>query len=736
MYLTHSRKRLLSVILIGLLSLSGCGASSPSASSSEPSSAQEAEDAFTYSLSEQFLPDPTEGFTPEDENLVLSEQDCRFLNGKLCYLYTIFRMEGEYNLYHGSYLCILDAPYTEYQCYSFLIGDWSPDCQYFAGEVIGISEQGVLLTLASSEDDVLSFSHIGLFSTDGACQLLGELSTDAETSDFYLTEDTLYCISGSQLTAYDPESLQPAAPKTLNRRLLGCLREDLWYGFNADNQLTVWDNPDGKELFLLGDMVTPYSAFCLTAAGDGTFFLADTGGLWLGDGKSALQKSFSFMEKNYGIQEVLGISAPDTDTVFLLTRFEDALCLLTAKKGTDAGQMQKEEITLVAPNASALEAAAAAFNRKSETYHVSVTDSWRVADREDYLRTVQMELSAGKGPDLLGQYIVDTAGGIENGFFEPLDDLVPESDDYWTAALDCGRTNGLLYGVPYDCLLSLPVVSARLANGSDCWTMEEMIAAVKISDAEAFQKGADGMSLALSYGFYIDNPQFIDYDAGISHLKEQPFLDFLEFTKEYADTLYYNDAGDNTADYYRSGQLAACYQTIASPSDLLFPEACFEGEEVLIGYPSPEGRRILMSADLLYLNAASVHKEGAKAFLRYLLSEEGQLCYTKSYNDYGILSCRRDVTEQILDKYQQQSAKNTSTMRSVGVTYDIVPLDGEQSAAFLRLFQDAAPALSVSSALAGILTDELTAFYEGQCSAAETADKLHNRVQLYLDEQN
>lgn len=84
-------------------------------------------------LSEQTLPDLETTFQPTEDNLVLHEQGIRFLDSTLCYLYTIYRMDGEHNIYHGSYLCFLDAPYTEYKEYSSALDAWDSEVFYLAG---------------------------------------------------------------------------------------------------------------------------------------------------------------------------------------------------------------------------------------------------------------------------------------------------------------------------------------------------------------------------------------------------------------------------------------------------------------------------------------------------------------------------------------------------------------------------------------------------------------------------
>lgn len=50
----------------------------------------------------------------------------------------------------------------------------------------------------------------------------------------------------------------------------------------------------------------------------------------------------------------------------------------------------------------------------------------------------------------------------------------------------------------------------------------------------------------------------------------------------------------------------------------------FDGKASLIGYPKENGNGIYVSTDSIYLRAGSEAAEGAKEFLRFLISEEEQ----------------------------------------------------------------------------------------------------------------
>ncbi|MBO5283630.1 MAG: extracellular solute-binding protein [Lachnospiraceae bacterium] len=738
-YLTYSKAFLIHLLAIVLL-LAGCGELSPSlsAESPSPSAEREGDSAMTYQLTEQLLAEPETAFEATEENLVLSLADCFSANGNLYYLYTVFRMQDELPIFHGSCLFVLESPDTQWKYYTLALESWNSDTYYIAQNIVSVSEDGVLFALQELSGVNSSADCLGFYSWDKNCEFLGKLDSSISSADLYFLEENLYTITGSTLTSYDPQ-FQPIQTLNLQNRISGCLTsgsDSLWYGFDADQNLAVWDEPTGELLYLLGDMVTPYSDFCLTRTASGEFILADTSGLWAGDGSAPLEKILSFADRDYALEEILGMGCHEDGKLFLFVRFDNSLYLLTAEPCKISELPVKQEITLVAYNTSTLEKVAVAFNRQNEQYRVTLIDVSSQSNRSEYLQSLQLEFSSGRGPDLVSPFVIDCENAAKNGYLEPLEDIIEDPAEYWDACLETGKIDGVTYGVPYRIYLSLLTASQTLVGDREAWTLEQMMETIRNSPAEALEMGKDGIDLVLQYGLMTpDNPQFIDYEAGVSHLTEPSFLSFLEFAEDYSDQLTYTADRSNAAEYYQNGLLAAYYLTVNNPGDLLFPISCYENEEVLVGLPHSQGRGVYMGAELLYLNSSSSCKEGAKEFLRYLLSAEGQLCYVKNYNNYSALSCRRDITETVLQMYQTINDKTHPDIHSyLGVTYEVVPLDEEQISQFWSLFEDAEPEWRWPSGLAAIINEELAPYFAGDCSSAEAAEKLDSRIQLYLNE--
>lgn len=436
----------------------------------------------------------------------------------------------------------------------------------------------------------------------------------------------------------------------------------------------------------------------------------------------------------YTLQEILNVSVGEDGKISLLVYLDGNLCLLNIDQTQEPG---KQEISIVSDFRS-LENVIAAFNRQSEDYFITLSSPFASGDVDAYCRQLKLQVSSGKGPDLIDDWLLDLDGCIRNGYFEPLDDVIEDAAAYWPACLE-DRTDGRLYGIAYSVLPSVTAVSQSLAGNLESWTMDQLTDLVKKSPAESLQMGLGGLDIALEYGLANrENPQFIDYSAGKSHLDGQPFIDFLEFAKKYGDDLYYGAEQHEAAEYYRDGRIAVFGVKLYSPDDLLFASACFKGQETLIGMPVSEGRGVYLHSWSLCLNSSSQVKEGAKEFLRYLISEEGQrnLFLAGDEPRRSGFSCRRDATEMMLDDYQKRARMVKGGIDRIGIYADIVPLSEEQIRQFWAIFEDARMKWNCPSELYAIFCDELEPYFAGDRTAEQTAGKLHSRVQLYFDEQN
>ena len=148
---------------------------------------------------------------------------------------------------------------------------------------------------------------------------------------------------------------------------------------------------------------------------------------------------------------------------------------------------------------------------------------------------------------------------------------------------------------------------------------------------------------------------------------------------------------------------------IFSLSDLNYVEACFSGYPANIGFPRTIGNGIYVTPNMLYLSGNSKVKEGAKEFLRFLVSEENQMELTREGDRGGsssLLPIRFDAIERQLEIKKEEK--------------------------FYFLLENARPSNWYAKDIMSMVYEELEPYFEGQRTAEEAMRILNNRVQLFF----
>ncbi|MDE5680644.1 MAG: hypothetical protein K2I01_09510, partial [Lachnospiraceae bacterium] len=200
------------------------------------------------------------------------------------------------------------------------------------------------------------------------------------------------------------------------------------------------------------------------------------------------------------------------------------------------------------------------------------------------------------------------------------------------------------------------------------------------------------------------------------------------------------------------GEAFAVAETMSEMNRMNYLYACFQDNPALIGYPRAEGNGIYVSCRELYININSGCKEGAKEFLRYLISKEVQSKYVlysveEDADNAGIgvilygykadFPVHLEAFRVLLDKTQELDTGEFS-IYSTRMDYDVrylpAPYTEEQEQLFYFLLENAQPAKFYVSAISGMVSEELAPYFAGDITAEQAAEKLDNRVQLYLNE--
>lgn len=736
-----------------LFSLTGCGAGN-GAEDAEANAESNMPQTY-YRIQETAIPDPDTALAEElTGNGWVRELDMQFAEGRLYRLAQAWGTVDGIEQTTGYYLQILEEPYSAWENSSIPSIVWDDTLeyegwQYQPEKIAAVTEDEVYLVVQKIEMTGGQFQQVPYLGSlrlwrneetgkpEGT--LLGVLPDEVREENLYRSREGIwysYRTSGSKITVLD-EMLQVKEGRRVDGKIDGLLDGTegdgiLWYGSREDS-FGIWTT-DNTAAFS-GVIRNTDSYYLVTESGNGSFYGADIKGIWKAAADTEPELICSFFENGYILDEVQAIRVTDEDWMELLVRLDGSEVLLRMEK-QEGVQAEKEEIVLALGDENPLLMDyVSKFNRRNENYRVTVRLQEANETGQEFIDRLQMELAAGRGADLLMNGQIDATAMARNGYLQELTDILDDEDGLWTAAMECGRIDGVTYGIPYAGQLFFATYSEKLTGGRENWTIREFMQAVEASDAEILQYGFSGADIVFYYGLLDnDNAELIDWENGESHLTEDLFLEILGFASRYADRgqIPQEDVGEAL----KEGRIAAEGSVCLELSELNYREACFEGEPANIGFPRSEGNGIYVTPNMLYVNAGSEVKDGAYEFLRFLVSEEGQRRYVernRAGDSASLMPVRLELLEE-MTALEMRKAGETTARSATGVLFAKDGFTQAQKERFDRLLERAEPGDWHAAEIMSIVYEELEPYFAGQRTAAEAAANLDNRVQLYMDE--
>ncbi len=414
-------------------------------------------------------------------------------------------------------------------------------------------------------------------------------------------------------------------------------------------------------------------------------------------------------------------------------------CGKSATAVPELNEHGKEEIVLCAGIKSIwLQSLVDEYNIQSDRYEVVITECGTDESIFDYRDKIQLQLTSGGGPDILGTVALqnfDMKPYAEKGCLEDLTDFIGEQGGFCEKTLDCVRLDGKLYGLPIMFSLGSLVASQDLTKDMGPCTPERCMQVVEESGIPVFCQAFYGWEADEAGLCVLDllnvTDLFVDKEKGVSSFDQPEFVDILEFSAKYADPVSQESLGQRL----KSNEIAFVGGSIGNFTDFWYFEAAFQGKPDYIGHISPDGGRFSLSADCFYLNSASQHKEGALDFLSFLVSPETQSQF--GTNHYYRFPAKKDVLEQLWKQAEAEEniyEKNAGGFFSDGVAYSPRKMTEEEEALFWEMLESSVPRGSMQDDIWDIVEEETLPFFSGEMSAEKVAESTHNRVQLYLDE--
>ena len=400
-----------------------------------------------------------------------------------------------------------------------------------------------------------------------------------------------------------------------------------------------------------------------------------------------------------------------------------------------------------------MQAVVESYNAQSEKYYVEMVDylpeHYDNAIYEASEDRFRMDLATGKGTDIIlfGDMVADELGHA--GVVADLNTFLTTEDKqekYLGNILECAQTGDALYEISPTFTLSFIAGDGSRIGMENGWTMEEMLESFK-------RNGRNGLALAKGQGRTVARlveysiEDYVNWDTGTADFCKEEFYHILEFGKAIDNSEWIRPTRESVA----SGTHLASCEGLTDMAGIQYLEWLFGDNVAVKGYPSSHGTGVAVDIgwDSMGISSYSQYPEGAWDFLEFYVeaawterefyAEDTLIKVDFSHYFPGFPVNRQLFEEMLAQSMVQQYLPN-------GEPYPLLQGEDERPDFYANTAEDVQKLREVialadrryfsgQSVISQIIEEEISGYNAGVLTAEQTAAKIQNRVQLYLDEQ-
>ncbi|MDE7114147.1 MAG: extracellular solute-binding protein, partial [Acetatifactor sp.] len=362
------------------------------------------------------------------------------------------------------------------------------------------------------------------------------------------------------------------------------------------------------------------------------------------------------------------------------------------------------------------------FNRSNMEYEI-VTKNYE--DMEAF--TEDLLFHPDEVADILEMGWIDRDMLEEKGLLEDLkpymkeSDVVGEDDIMEVVRSACesdGQLTSMMAGFS---ILTLSTTAETIPT--DGWTYDQLFGLTRDYPDTKLLNVYTSDSIWTLLTFTLNT--YVDWEKGECHYDSPEFKQLLENIKglsypknEERQTVFYSDEENHK---FLNKEYLLQYNTYYGPYDYSQTYVQYKDKAWDVGFPTQDGERCCLLSPMMQFSiySNSPNKDGAWAFLEFVLSEEGQSWYA---SDFGGFPVRKDAFEAYLTK-PYSAVYNMMDDPTSEETIEMLREEVE----YLRMEQSTA-----NGAIAVIIDEEIQAFFAGDKTVEQCVDIIQNRVQLYL----
>lgn len=372
-----------------------------------------------------------------------------------------------------------------------------------------------------------------------------------------------------------------------------------------------------------------------------------------------------------------------------------------------------------------------------EILHYMDNDS----DPSSALNQIKVEISAGKGPDLIDfgrQYSpLDASSGILVDLKSYLQrDGVYESQNFYNNILDSFAVGDDLYVlVPNYKIDSYTTMSKELA-GMKKMNVKQLTDAYNALDSESILFPGETKKSVFAMLCFGSLENYIDWENGTCKFTGDSFQEMLNFANQFPSTLHMeNDYSVKTV--FTEGHALLYPVTLDNVYGTTKVRLLYGETPTYIGYPMDAGNGNMAAIvdTAIGISSASRNKEEAWKFIESLLSSEFQNDIKKGL-PLRVSSLEQKLTDSMEVEYDIEGEKIVKDRivfegeDPVNI-YEIEDIDAETLKAIIGKVQFSA---TIDPFVYNIVLEESEYLFHEDRKIEEVADIIQNRASIYIEE--
>lgn len=371
------------------------------------------------------------------------------------------------------------------------------------------------------------------------------------------------------------------------------------------------------------------------------------------------------------------------------------------------------------------------FNRKSDRWKVEVEDYFSYTGKyENVIDEFTLDILNGNAPDIMDAQSIPLKLLEEKGLFENLEPYFErsqkvKSEDLLESVWRAGQLNDTMTFVMPWFMLEIMAIQKDILDDRP-WNLQTLIDLLDENpetDMISFWSGSVRTQL-LNFVLEGNNDLFYNDQKKECYFIEQEFLSLLEGIKRVKESENEKrlTSSQDEISRFTEGEVIVLNSNLARISEFHNMNELFGNTVEWVGRPSLQEDCFLFRTFLMFgINSQSDKKDGAWAFLEYLLSEESQKWTEQEKISFP---ARKDAFDYYISESSLIDIDDDSSL-TLEKEKDLIRLMVDN--AYLKPSQVFSPVIR-------IITEESQAYFTGDRSVEETAKIIQNRVMLFYNE--